>query len=113
MLKDEYVGRQIADFRIEQRLARGGMATVYRAYQPSVNRFVALKIIPYDQDDDTHQEFRQRFAQEAAVIASLEHIHILPIYAYGISEGVAYLAMRLLTGGTLNDLLTDGAVPLD
>lgn len=113
MLKDEYVGRQIADFRIEQRIARGGMATVYRAYQPSVNRYVALKVIPYDQDDMANQEFRQRFAQEAAVIASLEHIHILPIYAYGISEGVAYLAMRLLTGGTLNDLLTDGALPLE
>ncbi len=113
MLKDEYVGKQIADFRIEQRIARGGMATVYRAYQPSVNRYVALKVIPYDQDDTTNQEFRQRFAQEAAVIASLEHIHILPIYAYGIAEGMAYLAMRLLTGGTLNDLLTDGALPLD
>jgi ABC-type sugar transport system substrate-binding protein/tRNA A-37 threonylcarbamoyl transferase component Bud32 len=113
MLKDEYVGRQIADFRIEQRIARGGMATVYRAYQPSVNRYVALKIIPYDLEDGTHEEFRRRFAQEAAVIASLEHIHILPIYAYGVSEGVAYLAMRLLTGGTLNDLLTDGALPMD
>lgn len=113
MLRDEYVGRQIADFRIEQRIARGGMATVYRAYQPSVNRYVALKIIPYDVEDGTHHEFRQRFAQEAAVIASLEHIHILPIYAYGVAEGVAYLAMRLLSGGTLNDLLTDGALPLD
>lgn len=112
MLKDDLVGKQIGEFRIEARIGRGGMATVYRAHQPSMNRQVALKVIPYDEMDEK-DEFRRRFAQEAEVVARLEHIHILPVYAYGVAEGKAYLAMRLLSGGSLSDLLTDGALPLD
>ncbi len=112
MLKDDLVGKQIGEFHIEARIGRGGMASVYRAYQPSMNRQVALKVIPYDETDGK-DEFRRRFAQEAEVVARLEHIHILPVYAYGVAEGRAYLAMRLLSGGSLSDLLTDGALPLD
>ena len=111
MLYDDYSGRQIDDFRLEERIGRGGMATVYRAYQLSMNRSVALKLIPYGEDAE-NEEFRRRFNQEAEVIISLEHIHILPIYDYGISGGVAYLAMRLLSGGSLNDLLANGPLPL-
>jgi ABC-type sugar transport system substrate-binding protein/tRNA A-37 threonylcarbamoyl transferase component Bud32 len=112
MLKDDLVGKHIGEFRIEARIGRGGMATVYRAFQPSMNRQVALKVIPYDETDEK-DEFRRRFAQEAEVVARLEHIHILPVYAYGVVEGRAYLAMRLLSGGSLANLLTDGALPLD
>lgn len=112
MIYDDYSGRQVGDYRIEERIGRGGMATVYRAYQASMNRYVALKLIPYGQDAE-HEEFRRRFAQEAEVIIGLEHIHILPIYGYGITSGVAYLAMRLLSGGSLSDLLVDGPLPLD
>ena len=112
MLYDDYSGRQVDDYRIEACIGRGGMATVYRAYQASMNRYVALKLIPYGQDAE-HEEFRRRFAQEAEVIIGLEHIHILPIYGYGITGGVAYLAMRLLSGGSLSDLLADGPLPLD
>jgi ABC-type sugar transport system substrate-binding protein/tRNA A-37 threonylcarbamoyl transferase component Bud32 len=112
MLKDDLVGKQIGEFHIEARIGRGGMASVYRAYQPSMNRQVALKVIPYD-EADAKDEFRRRFAQEAEVVARLEHIHILPVYAYGVAEDKAYLAMRLLIGGSLSDLLTDGALPLD
>lgn len=112
MLYDDYSGRQIDDFRVEERIGRGGMAAVYRAYQASMNRSVALKLIPYGQDAES-EEFRQRFTQEAEVITSLEHIHILPIYDYGISGDVAYLAMRLLSGGSLSSLLADGPLPLD
>lgn len=111
MLYDDYSGKQVDDFRLEERIGRGGMATVYRAYQASMNRNVALKLIPYGEDAE-NEEFRRRFNQEAEVIISLEHIHILPIYDYGITGGVAYLAMRLLNGGSLNDLLADGPLPL-
>ena len=89
------------------------MATVFRARQVSVNRFVALKIIDLSPNQEEREEFRQRFAQEATVVALLENIHILPLYAYGIvDDEFAYLAMRLLRGGTLSDLMAKGPIPI-
>ena len=106
-----WIGRRVDDFVVEDRIGRGGMAMVYRAHQLSVNRYVALKIIDLSSNQAEREEFRQRFQQEAAVIALLEHIHVLPIYAYGIVEDeFAYIAMRLLRGGSLADLLHKGAL---
>jgi len=114
MQLDHFLGKQLDDFTIQERIGQGGMATVYRAFQPSVNRSVALKIISLNPSQGEKDEFRSRFAQEAKLIASLEHIHILPIYDYGIvNNEVAYLAMRLLRGGSLSDLLLEGGMPLD
>lgn len=109
---DQLIGQQISAYRVEEKIGQGGMATVYRAYQPSVDRSIALKVISLDPSEGRYEEFRQRFEQEAKVIAALEHIHILPIYDYGIvNERFAYIAMRLLRGGTLSDLLVNA--PLD
>ncbi len=114
MLPDKFIGKHIGEFHIEQRIGRGGMATVYRASQPAVNRKVALKVIYPDIANTTEYEvFQKRFAQEAEVIARLEHIHILPIYSYGIEEGVAYLAMRLLNGGSLSEIILSERLTLD
>lgn len=108
MLTDQLIGKIIDDdFVIKERLGQGGMAQVYRARQLSVNRDVALKIINLHEAQND-ENFRQRFANEAAIIASLEHLHILPVYAYGIYEDHAYLAMRLLRRGTLKDRLREG-----
>lgn len=113
-MSDPLIGRQINNFIIRGRLGQGGMASVYLAYQPSVNREVALKIITVNSVPSERDEFRLRFAQEAQVIASLEHAHILPVYDYGIYENeIAYIAMRLLRGGTLGDLLVDEPLELD
>lgn len=112
MLSGEFIGRQIGEFRVEELIGEGAMATVYRAYQASVNRYVALKIIRLDQELEHSSEFQRRFAQEAEMIARLEHIHILPVYSYGIDGNVAYLAMRWLRGGTLSDQLRMGPIPL-
>ncbi|MCC6801876.1 MAG: protein kinase [Anaerolineae bacterium] len=112
-MQPRWVGKRVDDFVIEDRIGRGGMATVFRAHQISVNRYVALKIIDLTPNYDERDEFRQRFAQEVAVVAVLEHIHILPIYGHGIVENeFAYLAMRLLRGGSLADLLRKGPLPL-
>ncbi|MDX2162299.1 MAG: protein kinase [bacterium] len=109
MQTDAYIGKQIDDFTIQERIGVGGMATVYRAYQPSVNRYVALKLIRLDPNAAETSEFARRFAQEAKMIAALEHIHILPIFDYGLyNNEIAYLAMRLLRGGSLSNLLADG-----
>lgn len=108
MTHDSYIGRQVGDFFIRERIGIGGMATVYRAYQPSVNRDVALKLLHLQDASRRTTTFQRRFTQEAELIAALEHIHILPVYDYGLSGDVAFLAMRLLRGGSLSDLLKDG-----
>ena len=114
MLAANLSGKRIGDFILEDRIGRGGMAMVYRAFQSSVNRHVAVKIMPLDLDEEFRVEYFARFDQEANVIASLEHIHILPIYAYGIHENeYSYLAMRLMRGGTLADLLRNGPLSLE
>ncbi len=111
---DNLIGAQLGDYRIEARIGRGGMAKVYRAYQPSVGRPVAIKVIASDLAEAGDLDvFRERFAREANVIASLEHTHILPVYDYGIVNETAYLVMRLLDGGSLSDLIANGPLPLD
>lgn len=114
MQPDSLIGRQLGDYQIEARIGRGGMAKIYRAYQPSVQRYVAVKIIATDlADENDLVVFRERFAREAKVVASLEHTHVLPIYDYGLIDDTAYLVMRLLDGGSLSDLISDGPVPLE
>lgn len=115
MHTDHLVGKQIDAFAVQERIGKGGMATVYRAYQSSINRSVALKVISLDSTLSGQSEFRERFAQEAKTIAALEHPHILPIYDYGIVDAeYAYIAMRLLRGGSLAELLANhGALPID
>lgn len=110
---DSMIGKKIDDFMIEERLGQGAMATVYKAFQASINRHVALKVIRLDEGQGQTEEFHRRFALEAEVIARLEHIHILPIYAYGINEEMAYLAMRWLRGGSLSEVLRREGVSLD
>ncbi len=111
---DTFTGKQLGGFTIQERIGIGGMATVYRAYQPSVNRSVALKLIRLDPNTSETPEFARRFAQEAKVIAALEHLHILPIYDYGIyNNEIAYFAMRLLKGGSLSALLADGPLNVE
>ncbi len=111
---DTFTGKQLGGFTIQERIGVGGMATVYRAYQPSVNRSVALKLIRLDPNTSETPEFARRFAQEAKVIAALEHLHILPIYDYGIYKNeIAYFAMRLLKGGSLSSLLQDGPLNVE
>lgn len=113
MLMDDFIGKQIDDYVIQERIGAGGMAVVYRANQRSVNRDVALKIIRLDDETAQNESFRQRFAYEARIIASLEHIHILPVYDYGVVGNIAYLAMRWLRGGTLTQLLNHGPLMPD
>ncbi len=75
------------------------MATVYKAYQPNVDRQVALKILP--RQYASSPEFLARFRQEARMLAQLQHPHILPVFDFGESDGYTYIAMPLLNSGTL------------
>jgi tRNA A-37 threonylcarbamoyl transferase component Bud32 len=95
------IGRTLGGYRIVEQIGMGGMATVYKAYEAVTDRYVALKVLPqyYAQDP----KFVQRFEREARALAKLEHIHILPIFAYGEEEGITYLVMRYMPTGTLSD----------
>ncbi len=104
------IGRTLGNYRITEQIGMGGMATVYKAYQPSMERTVALKVLPEHYARD--RKFVQRFMQEAKVIARLEHPHILPVYDFGEEKGITYLAMRYLDGGTLKDVLALGRLTL-
>src|SRR5262245_1455591 len=105
------IGRTLGSYRIVQQPGMGGMATVYKAYDPNTDRYVALKILPEHYSRDS--EFYERFRREAKAIAKLEHIHILPVHAYGEDNGTAYLVMRYLPTGTLSERIRKGPMALD
>jgi tRNA A-37 threonylcarbamoyl transferase component Bud32 len=95
--------RQLGPYETVDVLGRGGMATVYKARQEKLDRFVALKVLRPELAGD--QEVVARFVREAATAARLEHPNIVPIYDVGAADGVQYIAMRYMAGGTLGDLL--------
>jgi serine/threonine protein kinase len=97
------IGRTIGGFRIVEQIGMGGMATVFKAYDASVDRYVAIKTLPQQYSNDP--SFRARFELEAKAIAKLEHIHILPMFSYGEEDGIVYIAMRYLEAGTLKELM--------
>jgi serine/threonine protein kinase len=99
-------GQMLGSYRIITQIGKGGMATVYKAYQPSMDRNVAIKVLPSQLAES--KEFTARFQQEARFIARLEHPHILPVFDYGESDGVAYFVMRYLEAGTLKDRMEAG-----
>lgn len=101
-------GQMIGQYKVVSLLGKGGMATVYKGYQAEVDRFVAIKVLEHQFATDV--EFIGRFRQEARLIARLEHPHILPVYSFGESDGLPYIAMRYLEAGTLSDRLKAGAL---
>jgi sugar lactone lactonase YvrE len=103
-------GTNFGGYRIDGELGEGGMATVYRAYQPSLRRTVAIKVIGAHLAGQV--DFQARFRREAEVLARLEHPNILPVYDYGEQDGQAYIVYRYVGGGTLRDRLK-GPLPLE
>ncbi|MFQ6045176.1 MAG: protein kinase, partial [Gemmatimonadales bacterium] len=101
-LKDEY--------EVIKELGRGGMAIVYRAREKTLDREVALKVLPFSLAFDA--EFVERFQREARTAAKLEHPHIIPIYRVGKSGRVIYFVMKFLRGQVLSDIIEQqGALP--
>ena len=103
------IGTKLGSYEIIEEVGKGGMATVYRAYQPSVDRFVAVKVIRQSIAEDP--QAMARFQREARVVARLEHPHVLPIHDF--AHDPPYIVMRYLEGGTLKDVLRRGRLPLD
>jgi serine/threonine-protein kinase len=101
---------KIGRYEIKTELGRGGMATVYRAFDPYVRREVALKVLPREFLHDP--TFRARFEREAQAIGSLDHPGIVPVYDFGEADGQPYLVMRLMSGGSLADRIKSGPMPV-
>jgi serine/threonine protein kinase len=90
-----------------EQLGQGGMATVYKAYHPALDRYVALKVLhPAFLED---RNFHARFSREAKLVARLEHPNIVPIYDYAEHEGRPYLVMKYIEGITLKARITSSS----
>ena len=103
---------KIGIYEIKSELGRGGMATVYRAYDSRFEREVAVKVLPQELLHADPQ-FRLRFEREAKIIAQLEHSAIVPVYDVGESEGQPYFVMRYMNGGSLSERIKEGVLSLD
>ena len=93
------IGQMLGPYRIVEKIGRGGMATVYKAYHATMDRNVAIKIIP--QHFASNPDFTARFEREAKVVAKLQHPHILPVFDYGQEGDVNYIVMPYMPSGDL------------
>jgi serine/threonine protein kinase/tetratricopeptide (TPR) repeat protein len=94
---------QLGDFRLLREVGRGGMGVVYEAEQLSLNRRVALKVLPFAAALDPRR--LQRFKNEAQAAAHLQHQHIVPVYYVGLERGVHFYAMQFIDGQTLAQMI--------
>src|SRR5690349_10737822 len=103
---------KIGIYEVKSELGRGGMATVYRAYDPRFEREVAVKVLPSELLHADPQ-FRLRFEREAKIIAQLEHSAIVPVYDVGEADGQPYFVMRYMNGGSLSDRIKAGGLTIE
>lgn len=97
-------GQRLGQYQILSRIAKGSAATIYKAYQSKLDRFVAVKVLSPEFIDD-EEGFLDRFIQEARAIAQLDHPNIVPVYDFDREGDKIYLVMKYVEGGTLKDLM--------
>jgi serine/threonine protein kinase/streptogramin lyase len=109
---DPRIGTELAGYRIESLLGRGGMSVVYLAEHRGLGRKVALKLIAPELSRD--DAFRQRFVRESRLAASLDHPNVVPIFEAGEAEGVLFIAMRYVRGTDLRTVIQrDGSLTME
>jgi serine/threonine protein kinase len=96
-------GQSLGKYRILEPLGRGGMAQVYKAYHPQLDRYVAVKILRSDLVEE--EEFLARFRREARAVAALRHPNIVQIFDFDVQNDLYYMVMELLEGDTLKAYL--------
>ncbi len=104
------LAEKFSRYEIKEILGQGGMATVYRAYDPLFEREVALKILKQDMLDNS--QVRERFERETKIIAKLEHAAIVPVYDVGHDNEQLFFVMRYMSGGSLADRIQNGSLSL-
>ncbi len=102
-------GENVGPYRIIEQLGSGGMATVYKAYHPSLDRYVAIKVL--HPAFKANPQFFERFQREARIVAKLEHPHIIPVYDFNEHQGEPYLVMRFVEGDTLKPRMSGTPMP--
>lgn len=105
------IGRRLGKYEIQAEIGRGGMGVVYRAYDPVLQRAVAIKVLPPHMAADP--DFVRRFHREAILAAQLKHSNIVTIHDVGDQDGVQFIVMELLEGATLDRWLSGGLLSLD
>src|ERR687888_1360455 len=88
-------------FRLEEKIGSGGMSTVYRAFDPTLERWVAIKMMHRDISTDPDQ--LERFRREARAVASLSHPHIVTVIDAGEDDGAPYIVFEYVQGETLKE----------
>ena len=96
----DLIGKTLGNYRVVEQLGRGGMAAVYKAFQPALERYVAIKVI-HEQLVAQDEQFFKRFHREAKVVASLHHPNIVPVFDFGVEGDVPYMVMEYLQGRSL------------
>jgi serine/threonine-protein kinase len=105
-VSEDLTGRRIGHYRIDGVLGRGGMSVMYRATDVRLGRKVALKVMGENLTGDA--EFRERFVDEARNTSAIDHANVVPLYDFGEVDGLLYIAMRLVDGADLANLIKDG-----
>jgi serine/threonine protein kinase len=104
---EDLIGRSFGGYELKELVGTGGMATIYKAFDEKLSRWVAIKIAPIIASGKAAETLLARFRQEAQAIAVLRHRNILTIYGYGEDRegGWAYIVMEYVPGGSLKDLM--------
>lgn len=105
-MSEDLTGRRLGHYRVDGVIGKGGMSVMYRATDVRLGRKVALKVIAEHLGGDP--EFRERFADEARNTSAVDHSHVVPLYDFGESDGLLYIAMRYVEGPDLSSLIKEG-----
>src|SRR5512136_1737428 len=98
-------GMNLGKYQLREQLGHSGMASIYRAYHPQLDRFVAVKVLRGELLD--YPEVLARVQRKSKIVASLRHANIVQVYDADVQDDVYYMVMELLEGDTLKARLTD------
>jgi len=110
MTMENLVGKKLGDYEIVEHIGHGAVADVYKASQPKLNRYVAIKVLSPIFADESG--FLERFVREAHAVAQLDHPNILPVFDFNRQGNLVYIVMQYVDTGSLDDLLTGQPLPL-
>jgi predicted Ser/Thr protein kinase len=105
------IGQTLGEYQIHAELGRGGMAVVYKGYDPSLERWVAIKTLPQESSGD--RDLVSRFGREAKAMGALNHTNIVQIIGSGVDRGLHYFVMEFVEGPSLQDLLKQEQLSMD
>jgi len=108
---NDLLGKSFGPYVVTEKISEGGTAVIYRGYQESLNRYVAIKVLRGELAAD--EEFIARFRQEALAVAKLKHPNILTVYDAGRAHDVYYMVMDYVEGGSLADLIARNPLDLE